>query len=135
MLSDGALFVLGIAILALSIIAASLLPVATILRDVLAGLWTTPDVLVVVAVALAAIALLAGTIWPTTYLPTVWAISPLIPGLAAMCVVATFLVAPVGAGAAAFIIGTEIAAVIAIVGAIPLRMLATVRVAQTRSSQ
>ena len=133
MLSDGALFVLGIAILALSIIAASLLPVATILRDVLAGLWTTPDVLVVVAVALAAVALLAGTIWPTTYLPTVWAISPLIPGLAAVCVVATFLVAPVGAGAAAFIIGTEIAAAIAIVGAIPLRMLATVRVAQTRS--
>src|SRR6185369_583779 len=71
--------------------------------------------------------------WPTTYLPTVWAISPLIPGLAAVCVVATFLVAPVGAGAAAFIIGTEIAAAIAIVGAIPLRMLATVRVAQTRS--
>jgi hypothetical protein len=132
-LSDGALFVLGIAILVLSIVAASLLPVATILRDVLAGLWTTPDVLVVVAVALAAIALLAGTIWPTTYLPTVWAISPLIPSLAAVCVVATFLVAPVGAGAAAFIIGTEIAAAIAIVGAIPLRMLATVRVAQTRS--
>jgi hypothetical protein len=131
--SDAVLFVLGIAIVALAIVLASLLPVATILRDVVAGLWTTPDVLIVVAVALAAIALLAGTIWSTTYLPTVWAISPLIPSLAAVCVVATYLVAPLGAGAAAFIIGSEMAAAIAIIGAIPLRMLATVRVAQTRS--
>jgi len=124
---------LGAALIILVLLVASQLRTSTVIRDLIGNIWTTPDLLVIVGVLLGLISLIAGTVWSTTYLPTVWAVSPLIPGLAAIAVVATYLIAPAGAGAAAFVIGTEIAAAIAIIGAMPLRMLATVRVAQTRS--
>jgi len=126
-------FGIGMVIIGAAIVVSTRLPVSAILRDVLAGIWTTPDVLVIVAISLALIAVVAGMAWPTTYLPTLWAVAPLIPGLAAISVVATYLIAPRDSGPAAFVVGSEIAATIAIIGTIPLRMLATVRVAQTRS--
>jgi hypothetical protein len=131
--SSQIVFGIGMVIVGAAIIVSTRLPVSAVLRDVLAGIWTTPDVLVIVAISLALIAIVAGMAWPTTYLPTLWAVAPLIPGLAAISVVATYLIAPRDAGPAAFIVGSEVAATIAIIGTIPLRMLATVRVAQTRS--
>ena len=121
------------ALIVLVLVVATQLRTTTVIRDMIVDVWTNPDLLVVVGVLLGLVALIAGTVWQTTYLPTVWAVSPLIPGLAAIAVIATYLIAPPGAGAAAFVIGTEIALAIAIIGAMPLRMLATVRVAQTRS--
>jgi hypothetical protein len=109
------------------------MPINAAVRGFAAGLWTTPDAQVAFAVILGVVGLVAGLTWPRTYLPTMWAIAPLIPGLAAISVVATYFVAPDRNGAAAFVVGSEIAAAIAIIGAIPLRMLATVRVAETRT--
>ena len=130
---DQVLVGVSAALLVLVLVVATQLRTTTVIRDLIGDVWTNPDLLVVVGVLLGLIALIAGTEWRTTYLPTVWAISPLIPGLAAIAVVGTYLIAPVGAGAAAFVVGTEIALAIAIIGAMPLRMLAQVRVAQTRS--
>jgi hypothetical protein len=130
---DQLLVVVSAVLIILVLVVASQLRTTTVIRDLIGDIWTTPDLMIVVGVLLGLIALIAGTVWPTTYLPTVWAVAPLIPGLAAIAVVATYLIAPVGAGAAAFVVGSEIAAAIAIIGAMPLRMLATVRVAQTRS--
>ncbi len=124
---------IGIVLIGVAIAAASQLPIGSALQDLAARVWTTSDALIAVGVLLVLIALLAGTAFPTTYLPALWAIAPLIPGLAAITVVATYLVAPPGGPGAKFFIGVEIAAAIAVIGAIPLRILATVRVAQTRS--
>jgi hypothetical protein len=126
-------FVTGLIAIGALVIAANQMPLGANLRSLVDGLWTTPDTQVSVAVILVLVAVVAGLAWGRTYLPTVWAIAPLVPGLAAVCVVATFLAAPAGSGAAALVIGSEIAFAIAIIGAIPLRMLANVRVAQTRS--
>jgi hypothetical protein len=128
-----AMFGFRIVLIAVAIFVASQVPITAAVRDLAADLWTTSDVQIGVAIILALVGFFAGLTWPRTYLPTMWAIAPLIPGLATISVVATYLVAPVGRGAAAFIVGSEIAATAAIIGAIPLRMLATVRVAQTRS--
>lgn len=122
-----------VVLIGVAIVIASQLPITAAVRDLSADLWATPDAMVGTAVILALVGLFAGLTWPRTYLPTMWAVAPLIPGLAAISVVATYLVAPDGNGVAAFVVGSEIAAAIAIIGAIPLRMLATVRMAQTRT--
>jgi len=131
--ADQLLVAVSAVLIVLVLVVASQLRTTTVIRDLIGDLWTTPDLTIVVGVLLGLIAMIAGTVWRTTYLPTVWAVSPLIPGLATIAVVATYLIAPAGAGAAAFVVGAEIAAAIAIIGAMPLRMMATVRVAQTRS--
>lgn len=122
-----------VVLIAVAIAIASQLPIVAAVRGLSTDLWTTPDAMVGAAVFLALVVLFAAWTWPRTYLPTMWAIAPLIPGLAAISVVGTYLIAPPGHGVAAVIVGSEIAAAIAIIGAIPLRMLATVRVAQTRT--
>jgi len=101
--------------------------------DFSAGLWTSPEAQVGAALVLALIAFFAGLFWPTAYLPTLWAIAPLVPGLASISIVATYFVGPEHQGPVAFIVGCEIAAAIVVVSAIPLRIIASVRVAQTRS--
>jgi hypothetical protein len=126
-------FVIAVVLIGVAVVVASQMPINAAVRGFAAGLWTTPDAQVAFAVILALVGLVAGLTWPRTYLPTMWAIAPLIPGLAAISVVATYFVAPDRNGAAAFVVGSEIAAAIAIIGAIPLRMLATVRVAETRT--
>ena len=128
------LILAGLVLLGASIGVASLLPIGPAIQSLAARTWTIADALVIVAIALGIIALAAGTAFPTTYVPALWAIAPLIPGLAAITVIGTDLVAPdsVGPGTR-FFVGAEISAAIAILGAIPLRILATVRVAQTRS--
>ena len=125
--------VVRVVLIGVAIAIASQLPITAAVRGISADLWTTPDAMVGAAVILALVVVFAGWTWPRTYLPTMWAIAPLIPGLAAIAVVGTYLVAPPGNGVAAVVVGSEIAAAIAIIGAIPLRMLATVRVAQTRT--
>jgi hypothetical protein len=126
-------FVTGLIAIGALVIAANQMALGANLGSLVDGLWTTPETQVSVAVILVLIAVVAGMAWERTYLPTVWAIAPLLPGLAAICVVATFLAAPASSGAAALVIGSEMAFAIVIIGAIPLRMLANVRVAQTRS--
>ena len=126
-------FVIAVVLIGVAVVVASQMPINAAVRGFAAGLWTTPDAQVAFAVILGVVGLVAGLTWPRTYLPTMWAIAPLIPGLAAISVVATYFVAPDRNGAAAFVVGSEIAAAIAIIGAIPLRMLATVRVAETRT--
>jgi hypothetical protein len=126
--------VAGLVLLGALIGVASLLPIGPALQNLATRPWSIADALVVVAIALGIIAVAAGTAFPTTYVPALWAIAPLIPGLAAVTVVGTDLVAPDTTGPGTrFFVGVEIAAAIAILGAIPLRILATVRVAQTRS--
>jgi hypothetical protein len=123
----------GLIALGVAIGLAVQIPIVSSLRDVAARSWSNEDLLIVGGVLLAVIATIAGTVFPTRYLPTVWALAPLAPGLAAVTVVATDLVRPPGDPATTFFIGVEIATAILILGAIPLRVLATVRVAQTRS--
>jgi hypothetical protein len=128
------LLTVGLVLLVASIGVASLLPIGPAIQNLAARTWTIADALVVVAIALGIVAVAAGMAYPTMYVPTLWAIAPLIPGLAAITVVGTALVAPDTTGPGTrFFVGVEIAAAIAILGAIPLRILATVRVAQTRS--
>lgn len=119
--------------LGLVYLAASQLQPGGALAGLASRVWTTDDALLVVGLVVIVVAILAGMVFPTTYLPTLWALAPLVPGLAAICVVATYFVTAGLNPTTRFLMGVEIGAVIAVFGAIPLRILATVRVAQTRS--
>jgi hypothetical protein len=95
--------------------------------------WPTALALAVGALTVALIGLAAGMAYGTVNLPTVWAMAPLGPGVATVTVVAIDLIAPSGRGAASLILGLEITAALVVIGAIPLRLLANIRIAQTRS--
>lgn len=126
-------YTIGTVLVGVALAAASLSLTDSGGPDAIAAPWQTGIALTAAAVLLALIAFGAGAVNDVTYLPTLWAIAPLIPAFAAIAVVATYLIAPLGRGAASLILGSEIAAALAILGAIPLRTLATIRVAQTRS--
>jgi hypothetical protein len=125
-------YCVGTVVIGVALAVAALLLMTPSLPDPAAP-WQTSLALGIAGILLALIAFGAGAANRITYLPALWAIAPLIPALAAIFVVAAYLVAPPGRGAAALILGAEIAAALAVLGAIPLRMLATIRVAQTRS--